>query len=59
VFVPLTDAPPTPDSAPPVADEADRRLWEQTSRWAAARHCGANARAAAAVRGWAARKGLR
>jgi hypothetical protein len=58
VFVPLTQPAPTPTPAPPDADDADRRLWDQTRAWAGTRHIGTNARAARAVRAWAARKGL-
>ncbi len=58
VFVPLTQPAPTPTPAPPDADDADRTLWAATRGWAGARHIGSNARAARAVRAWAARKGL-
>jgi hypothetical protein len=49
--------PPTP--GPPVVDSADLRLaTTDTKAWAAARHVGANHRAAVAVQTWMRAKGL-
>jgi hypothetical protein len=59
VFVPVpvpTPVPPTPP-APPV-DPVDQTLADAVRDWAWARHVGANAKAAKAVRAWMAAKGL-
>jgi hypothetical protein len=59
VAPPSPGPPGPPGPAPqPVPDDLDRSLWGTVSHWAAGRHTGANHDAAAAVKHWAAEKGL-
>lgn len=52
-FVANTKPAPEPTPTPETGDPAGDRLWKATQGWAAARHTGSNAKAAAAVRHWA------
>jgi hypothetical protein len=55
-FVPSTVPAPEPTPVPvdpSVSDPDGDRLWAATKAWAAARHTGSNAKAAAAVKSWA------
>ncbi len=55
---PVPVPPPPPPPLVPSPDVPDRELWASGSAWAARRHAGGNAAAAAALRLWASRKGL-